>query len=56
MKLLESLSSERSRWESGSGTFDAEMSTIIGDILLSAGFLVYGGFFDQHYCDVMWQE
>lgn len=56
MKLLESLSSERSRWESGSRTFDAEMSTIVGDVLLSAAFLAYGGFFDQHYREVMWQD
>jgi dynein heavy chain 1 len=56
MKLLESLSSERGRWESGSRTFDAEMSTIVGDVLLSAAFLAYGGFFDQHYREVMWQE
>ncbi|KAI4519311.1 dynein heavy chain [Schizophyllum commune Loenen D] len=55
MKLLESLSSERGRWESGSRTFDAEMSTIVGDVLLSAAFLAYGGFFDQHYREVMWQ-
>ncbi|KAL0950615.1 hypothetical protein HGRIS_007406 [Hohenbuehelia grisea] len=56
MKLLESLSSERGRWESGSRTFDVEMSTIVGDVLLSAAFLAYGGFFDQHYREVMWQE
>ncbi|SJL06320.1 related to Cytoplasmic dynein 1 heavy chain 1 [Armillaria ostoyae] len=56
MKLLESLSSERGRWESGSRAFDAEMSTIVGDVLLSAAFLAYGGFFDQHYREVMWQE
>ncbi|TFK30694.1 dynein [Coprinopsis marcescibilis] len=56
MKLLESLSSERGRWESGSRTFEAEMSTIVGDVLLSAAFLAYGGFFDQHYREVMWQE
>ena len=56
MKLLGSLSSERSRWESGSRTFEAEMSTIVGDVLLSAAFLSYGGFFDQHYREVMWQE
>jgi dynein heavy chain 1 len=56
MKLLESLSSEKGRWESGSRTFDTEMSTIVGDVLLSAGFLAYGGFFDQHYREVMWQE
>lgn len=56
MKLLGSLSSERERWESGSRTFDAEMSTIVGDVLLSAAFLAYGGFFDQHYREGMWQE
>jgi dynein heavy chain 1, cytosolic len=56
MKLLGSLSSERERWESGSRTFDAEMSTIVGDVLLSSAFLAYGGFFDQHYREVMWQE
>ncbi|KAL6300243.1 dynein heavy chain, N-terminal region 2-domain-containing protein, partial [Sparassis latifolia] len=56
MKLLDSLSSEKSRWELGSRTFDTEMSTIAGDVLLSAGFLAYGGFFDQHYREVMWQE
>ncbi|KIL70572.1 hypothetical protein M378DRAFT_94916 [Amanita muscaria Koide BX008] len=56
MRLLESLSSERGRWEAGSRTFDVEMSTIVGDVLLSAAFLAYGGFFDQHYREVMWQE
>jgi dynein heavy chain 1 len=56
MKLLDSLSSERGRWESGSRTFETEMSTIVGDVLLSAAFLAYGGFFDQHYREVMWQE
>ena len=56
MTLLGSLSSERSRWESGSRTFETEMSTIVGDVLLSAAFLAYGGFFDQHYREGMWQE
>ncbi|TFK76697.1 dynein heavy chain protein 1 [Pluteus cervinus] len=56
LRLLESLSSERGRWESGSRTFEVEMSTIVGDVLLSAAFLAYGGFFDQHYREVMWQE
>ncbi|KAI0033723.1 dynein heavy chain protein 1 [Vararia minispora EC-137] len=56
MKLLESLSSERARWEAGSATFDAEMSTIVGDVLLSAAFLAYAGFFDQQYREGMWHE
>ena len=54
--LLESLSSERARWEAGSRTFETEMSTIVGDVLLSAAFVAYGGFFDQHYREGMWQE
>ncbi|KAI6162009.1 dynein heavy chain protein 1 [Pisolithus thermaeus] len=56
MKLLQSLSSEKERWEAGSRTFEVEMSTIVGDVLLSAAFLAYGGFFDQHYREVMWQD
>lgn len=56
MQLLDSLSSEKTRWEDGSRTFETEMSTIVGDVLLSAGFLAYAGFFDQHYREVMWQE
>jgi len=56
MTLLDSLSSERTRWEMSSRTFDAEMSTIVGDCLLSAAFLAYAGFFDQHYREVMWSE
>ncbi|KAI0090006.1 dynein heavy chain protein 1 [Irpex rosettiformis] len=56
MKLLESLSSEKSRWELGSRTFDTEMSTIVGDVLLSAAFLAYAGFFDQQYREMMWQD
>jgi dynein heavy chain 1, cytosolic len=56
MTLLESLSSERARWEAGNRTFDIEMGTIVGDVLLSAAFLAYAGFFDQHYREVVWQE
>lgn len=56
MTLLGSLSSEKVRWESSSRTFDTEMSTIVGDVLLSAAFLAYGGFFDQQYREMMWQE
>lgn len=56
MTLLGSLSSEKARWETSSQTFDAEMSTIVGDVMLSAAFLAYAGFFDQHYREVMWQE
>ncbi|PLW56951.1 hypothetical protein PCANC_02857 [Puccinia coronata f. sp. avenae] len=53
--LLESLGSEKTRWEAGSATFDTQMSTIAGDVLLSAAFMTYGGFFDQSYRQSMWQ-
>jgi dynein heavy chain 1 len=29
-------------------TFRSQMSTIIGDVLLSSAFLAYAGYFDQH--------
>lgn len=53
--LLDSLGSEKGRWEAGSKTFETQMSTIAGDCLLSAAFLAYGGFFDQQYREAMWQ-
>ncbi|KAJ1022342.1 hypothetical protein NDA13_005252 [Ustilago tritici] len=55
MQLLDSLSSERHRWQTGSRTFDDQMSTIIGDALLSAAMLAYAGYFDQQYRESMWQ-
>jgi dynein heavy chain 1 len=56
IQLLESLGSEKERWEAGSRTFDTQMSTIVGDALLSAAFLTYAGFFDQQYRENMWQS
>ncbi|OWR44117.1 dynein heavy chain [Danaus plexippus plexippus] len=47
--LLKSLGIERERWEASSETFRSQMSTIVGDVLLSAAFIAYGGYFDQHY-------
>lgn len=46
--LIKSLSSERGRWDSGAETFKAQMATIFGDCLLSAAFMAYGGYYDQH--------
>ncbi|GAA5873340.1 hypothetical protein JCM3774_005947 [Rhodotorula dairenensis] len=56
VRLLASLSSEKTRWEEGSKTFEEQMSTIAGDALLSAAFLAYGGYFDQAYRQSMWQD
>ncbi|GAA6009794.1 hypothetical protein JCM11491_000816 [Sporobolomyces phaffii] len=53
--LLDSLGSEKERWESGSKTFEEQMSTVAGDVLLSAAFLAYSGYFDQSYRHSMWQ-
>lgn len=47
MALLKSLASEQQRWETSSETFRNQMATIIGDVLLSAAFLAYAGYFDQ---------
>ncbi|RKO89574.1 dynein heavy chain and region D6 of dynein motor-domain-containing protein, partial [Blyttiomyces helicus] len=49
VRLLENLSSERTRWESSSASFEFQMETIVGDVLISAAFLAYGGYFDQQY-------
>jgi len=48
-KLLGSLSSERDRWSTTSATFEAQMGTIVGDVLISAAFLAYAGYYDQQY-------
>jgi dynein heavy chain 1 len=47
--LLDSLGQERDRWEASSETFKSQMSTIIGDVLLSTAFMAYAGYFDQHW-------
>ena len=43
MALLNSLASEKQRWEAGSVTFKNQMATIIGDVLLSSAFMAYAG-------------
>ncbi|KAJ1848010.1 dynein heavy chain, partial [Coemansia sp. RSA 2703] len=45
--LLESLGAERARWAAGSAAFDAQMATLVGDVLLGAALLAYGGFYAQ---------
>ena len=44
--LLQSLEQEQVRWSATSVSFDEQMSTLIGDNLLAAGFLTYAGTFD----------
>lgn len=47
VRLLDSLSSERTRWESGSKSFETQIGTIVGDVLVAAAFLAYSGLYDQ---------
>ncbi|XP_066987022.1 dynein heavy chain, cytoplasmic isoform X2 [Macrobrachium rosenbergii] len=49
MALIRNLSIEKDRWTATSDTFKFQMSTIIGDVLLSSAFLAYGGYFDQQF-------
>jgi len=45
--LLKSLSEESTRWDLGSASFKGQMSTVAGDVLLSAAFMAYIGYFDE---------
>ncbi|PWN29711.1 hypothetical protein BDZ90DRAFT_230565 [Jaminaea rosea] len=54
IQLLDSLGSEKQRWDASSRSFESQMSTIPGDALLCAAFLTYAGFFDQGYREMMW--
>lgn len=54
--LLKSLVIERERWEATSETFRSQMSTIIGDVLLSSAFLAYAGYFDQHVSFILFHN
>ena len=48
VSLLDSLSQERTRWEAGSRSFETQIMTLIGDVLVAAAFLAYAGFYDQN--------
>ncbi|KAF9983125.1 Cytoplasmic dynein 1 heavy chain 1, partial [Modicella reniformis] len=56
LTLLQSLSSEKIRWEAGSHSFDTQMATTVGDVLLASAFLAYGGYFDQQYRELLFHK
>lgn len=56
VRLLDSLSSERSRWEEGSKSFETQISTLVGDVLIAAAFLAYAGLFDQQFRKAMVED
>ncbi|KAF4126868.1 dynein heavy chain 1, cytosolic [Geosmithia morbida] len=49
VRLLDSLSSERVRWEDSSRSFETQISTLVGDVLAAAAFLAYSGLYDQTF-------
>ncbi|KAI9803379.1 MAG: hypothetical protein M1833_000898 [Piccolia ochrophora] len=56
VKLLNSLSSERARWEEGSKSFETQISTLVGDVLVAAAFLAYSGLYDQQFRKAMMED
>ncbi|KAJ5098437.1 hypothetical protein N7532_005438 [Penicillium argentinense] len=53
VRLLDSLASERERWENGSKSFETQISTLVGDVLIAAAFLAYAGLYDQQFRKAM---
>ncbi|KAJ6043663.1 uncharacterized protein N7446_001860 [Penicillium canescens] len=49
VRLLDSLASERERWEDGSKSFETQINTLVGDVLIAAAFLAYAGLYDQQF-------
>jgi dynein heavy chain 1 len=56
VRLLDSLSSERTRWEDGSKSFETQISTLVGDVLVAAAFLAYSGLYDQQFRKTMMED
>jgi dynein heavy chain 1 len=56
VRLLDSLSSERERWEEGSKSFETQISTLVGDVLIAAAFLAYAGLYDQQFRKAMTED
>ncbi|OTB20055.1 hypothetical protein K445DRAFT_313860 [Daldinia sp. EC12] len=56
VRLLDSLSSERTRWEDGSKSFETQISTLVGDVLVAAAFLAYSGLYDQTFRKSMMED
>lgn len=56
VRLLDSLSSERTRWEDGSKSFETQISTLVGDVLVASAFLAYSGLYDQQFRKNMMED
>lgn len=55
VRLLGGLAAERTRWEAGRETFDAQVGTLVGDALLCAAMIAFAGFFDQACREALWR-
>ena len=44
---MSSLGEEQERWNSWSEISKSQMSTIVGDVLLTPAFIAYAGYFNQ---------
>lgn len=56
LALLANLSSESERWDISIQSFSVQMGTIVGDVLLSAAFLAYAGYFNQQYRESLFKN
>ncbi|RYP75736.1 hypothetical protein DL771_002223 [Monosporascus sp. 5C6A] len=56
VRLLDSLASERTRWEDGSKSFETQIGTLVGDVLVAAAFLAYSGLYDQTFRKSMMED
>lgn len=56
VRLLDSLSSERTRWEAGSKSFETQIGTLVGDVIVAAAFLAYSGLYDQQFRKSMMED
>eukprot|EP01116_Phalansterium_solitarium_P005286 TRINITY_DN1679_c0_g1_i1.p1 TRINITY_DN1679_c0_g1~~TRINITY_DN1679_c0_g1_i1.p1 ORF type:complete len:4594 (-),score=1709.56 TRINITY_DN1679_c0_g1_i1:318-14099(-) len=57
--LLAGLSGEATRWEQQRASFEVQMATVVGDVMLSAAFIAYIGVFDQYFRSALmdqWME
>jgi dynein heavy chain 1, cytosolic len=49
LRLLDSLSSERVRWDAASKSFETQIQTLVGDVVVASAFLAYAGLYDQQF-------
>eukprot|EP00002_Diphylleia_rotans_P002763 TRINITY_DN1178_c0_g2_i14.p1 TRINITY_DN1178_c0_g2~~TRINITY_DN1178_c0_g2_i14.p1 ORF type:complete len:4518 (+),score=1049.96 TRINITY_DN1178_c0_g2_i14:77-13630(+) len=54
--LLHNLQSERIRWDQESTSFQRQIATLPGDVVIAAGFCTYCGYLDQHHRTLVMQK